>query len=119
VAVKADWHFDIQKLQTEQDEELYDPLTDASYMPPIPPIDLGTPLPQLHEHLKNLIAQEGELDGQGVTCPIKWKPDTTCLACPVAEHRDPHSPKGRLCRIGQEQERVLTVIAAQQADLQP
>lgn len=58
----------------------------------------------------DLLRQEGELFEQGVTCPIKDMTDATCLACPMK--RDHGTPEGKLCRVGQEQERVGTVALA-------
>lgn len=115
MAIKAEWHFGIEAPKAEE----YDPLSDASYMAPIPPIDVTTPEPELHEHLRDLIRQEGALYNEGITCPIKWDSEVTCLACPVSEEKDPESPKGKLCRVGHEEERVLTVLKAQKSELTP
>lgn len=110
MAIAADWH--LTDLPSAERTLEYDPLTDPSYAPPIPPIDLSTPEPQLDEHLKSLLDQEASLFDRGIVCPIKDKPDTTCLACPVSAARDYGDPKGQLCRVGQEEERVTTVMIA-------
>jgi hypothetical protein len=77
--------------------------------------ELGKPIhlraePALNEQLIALVNQEGQLHDRGVTCAIKDRDDTTCLACPVraesvAERLHP------LCQVGVQQERVATELA--------
>jgi hypothetical protein len=116
VGLTADWHHSLTELP-ESVRETYDPLTDPSYSAPLPPIDIKTSEATLHQHLDALLDQEGVLDERGVTCAIKDKPDATCLACPVSSARDYSTPMGQLCRVGQEQERVATVLIAQRHGL--
>lgn len=118
MAIGARWHFDAPSLGTEQ-RSSYDPLTDPVYEAPMPPISLDTSEAKLNDHAKSLLAQEARLFDEGVVCEIKDKPDTTCLACPISCHRDTGNPKGLLCRISQEQERVGTVLVAKRAGLTP
>lgn len=111
MGMTADWH--LQDFDVVDRVQEYDPLTDPAYSPPLPPIDLSTDQGTLREYLGSLLSQEASLFDAGVTCPIKDKDDTTCLACPVSAARDFGIPKGQLCRVGQEQERVATVLVAQ------
>lgn len=117
MGLKADWHQNLSELPSSERQAEYDPLVDPAYAPPLPPIDLSTPEPKLHQHLHTLLEQEGVLFEREVVCEIKDKPDTTCLACPVSSARDYSSPMGQLCRVGQEQERVATVLIAQRHGL--
>lgn len=77
------------------------------------PIDLTGP-PKLNERLVELVGAEGALADRGVTCAIKDRADTTCSACPIA-CVDEIEPIAALCRVGKEQERVLTLLAVHQA----
>lgn len=82
-----------------------------------PPVDLSTPTPVLRERIDELLHREGNLFDCGITCPLKDLPDATCLACPVSradETREEITREGLLCQIGQEQERVLMLLLAQQ-----
>lgn len=80
-------------------------------------IDLSDPADRLRTRLVELVRQEGRLDGTGVGCEIKGRPDTTCLACSLSEAGDGKSRLGMLCRIGREQEVVSTelVVVERQA----
>lgn len=98
-------------------QQEYDPFTDPSYAAPLPPISITTDAATLTAAVDSLFAQEASLFQRGVECPIKDLPDTTCLACPVSAARDFSEPKGQLCRVGQEQERVATVMVAQSRGL--
>lgn len=75
-------------------------------------IDLSDPLGGLRLRLVELLRREGNLDAGGVTCAIKGRTDTCCHACPMSEAHIRDSTLGVLCRLGREQERVLTEIAA-------
>lgn len=111
MGLTADWH--LGDFETVEREQEYDPLIDPTYSAPLPPIDLATPTPQLREHLGSLVNQEASLFNEGVTCAIRDRDESTCLACPVSASNDYSNPMGKLCRVGQEQERVLTVLVAQ------
>jgi hypothetical protein len=115
MGIAADWH--LQDLPTAERTREYDPFSDPAYSAPLPPIDISTGQAQLDEHLTSLLDQEARLFDEGITCPIKDTPDATCLACPVSSARDYADPKGQLCRVGQEEERVLTVMVAKRHDL--
>lgn len=116
VSIGAEWHFEEAAFATVQ-RSGYDPLIDPAYAPPMPPISVETSTAELDAYVLDLLNQEAQLFDEGVTCPIKDLRDTTCLACPVSAARDYSEPLGRLCRIGQEQERVATVLVAKRAGL--
>lgn len=116
--VKADWHLEeLSELPAVTQERPYDPFMDPAYRAPLPPIDLSTPNAQLRQAIDDLLLQEKRLFEEDIRCPIKDHGETTCLACPVSASRDTSDPRGRLCRVGQEQERVSTVWIAQQSSL--
>lgn len=74
------------------------------------PIDLSGE-PHLNRKVLELAERERALFNLGVECPIKDMPDTSCLACPLS-CRDEQVAESGLCKIGQEQERVITRLAA-------
>lgn len=75
-------------------------------------IDLSDRKAILRSRFAELLAREGVLHEKAVTCEIKDLDDTCCSACPVSKARDPKVQLGSLCRIGREQEEVLTELAA-------
>lgn len=74
-------------------------------------IDLRDPHSLLKLRLEELLAREARLFNRSVTCPIKDRPDATCHACPVSHANDPEHDLSTLCRVGREQETVLTELA--------
>lgn len=74
------------------------------------PIDLDTDEPRLVQRVEELVDAERKLYNLGVTCELKYRSGVSCSACPLAT---PFSgtPRGRLCQISREQERVLTLLA--------
>lgn len=116
VSIGAEWHFEEAAFETVQ-RSGYDPLIDPAYAAPMPPISVHTDTAELDSYVLDLLEQEAQLYDDEVTCSIKGLRDTTCLACPVSVARDHSEPKGKLCRVGQEQERVATVLVAQRAGL--
>lgn len=75
-------------------------------------IDLSDRTAVLKSRVGQLLAREGFLDKKGVTCAIKESDETSCHACPVSEAHDLTTNLGALCRIGREQEEVLTELVA-------
>jgi hypothetical protein len=75
-------------------------------------VDLRDPQAADELRLHELLRREGVLFANGVSCPIKDRPDTTCHACPVSRAHDKEAELGALCRVGREQESVLTRLAA-------
>lgn len=74
-------------------------------------IDLRDPKATLDLRLAELVRREGSLFNGGVTCGIKERADSTCHACPLSQAHEERSALGVLCRIGREQEAVLTELA--------
>jgi hypothetical protein len=70
-------------------------------------INLRDPKAALDLRLRELVHREANLDATGITCAIKDRSDTSCHACPVSRAHT-EQPLGVLCRIGREQEAVLT-----------
>lgn len=102
MAVRANWHVD---LDVPEDTEQLEIETVGK------PIDLRGE-PRLNERLAELVAAEAALYERGVTCAVKDRSDTACSACPIRSE-DANDPLAALCRVGSEQERVLTSLAVQ------
>jgi hypothetical protein len=110
VSARANWHtLDLEALVREEGE--LDPFS-APVEELGERIDLGSPSDRLQIRLGQLLEREAALWNQGVTCPIKDKADTACCACPVSRHADFDEPLGMLCRIGRDEEKVCTELAA-------
>lgn len=104
--MKADW-FD-----RPADADGTDPFADA----PLPFgstfVSLDSSPEELDIRIRDLIKREARLFKMGITCDLRDCAESTCLACPVSKLGDPDSPLSALCRIGQEQERVVTMRLA-------
>lgn len=74
-------------------------------------IDLRDPRAALELRIRELMRREANLYESGLTCPIKDRADSTCHCCPVSAARDEEKPLGVLCRLGREEETVLTELA--------
>lgn len=74
-------------------------------------IDLRDPRERLEMRFRELIERESNLFNRGTTCPIKDRSDSCCHACPVSKASDPDDALAVLCRVGREQEAVLTELA--------
>lgn len=74
-------------------------------------IDLSHSTARLQVRLTELVRRESELDNLGVSCDLKQLHDVVCSACPVSEAGNDSSELGSLCRVGREQEMVLTELA--------
>lgn len=72
---------------------------------------LLAPKADLEARLDSLLKWEERYFNNGITCAIKDRPDTSCHACPLYKGDDVDSPYRGLCRVGREQERVLTAMA--------
>lgn len=101
--VKARWHAPV----IEVDES--DPFGDEGAEAPVP-IDLDGEQAVLNQRLVELLEAESRLFDQGVTCEVRGAPGVSCAVCPLSE-ATALSPLSALCRLGAEQERVLTAIA--------
>lgn len=107
MATKANWHTDeLAELAEWSEDPFEQPIEEVGT-----PIDLGDSQARLNVELVELLRRETNLDRVGITCAIKDRADTTCHACPVSEASRNVKPLGALCRLGREQERVLTELA--------
>lgn len=75
------------------------------------PIEVGDEEARLSRALMETMRKEGVYADRGITCAIKDRPDTTCWACPVFKADTTHSLSA-LCRLGREQDRLVTRQAA-------
>lgn len=107
MSVKANWHVELSGLGDDDD-----PFGPAEVVPIErrgKPIDLQE-RPALNQRLVELINAEAELFNAGITCAIRDAQDTCCSACPI-RHTDELDDLTPLCRLGVEQERLLTTLA--------
>lgn len=79
----------------------------------VQPLAFDIPADELMRRLRSLLRREGRLFEMGVTCPIKDSSESSCLACPLSQVGE-DCPKAGLCETGCEQERVQTMMLAQQ-----
>lgn len=107
MGVKADWHEDAETVAPGVDPFS---LASSPAMMSAPAID--TDSQKLFDRLTVLVRHESILFNKGVTCGVKDRPDTCCSACPLNESNG-DSDRSFLCRVGVEQEQVITLIAAQ------
>jgi hypothetical protein len=108
MAVKADWH----EGSVVEDGPVSDPFALASSgAMTFAPLGLDCSLPDLRTRIKKLLDRERFLFDMGIVCPIKDRCDTSCLACPLNSANNPDSQRGRLCKIGVEQEQAETLHA--------
>lgn len=103
--VKARWHVDLDALGSGVPDLWAETVEETGL-----PIDLVGSFAKLNEELMALVKREERLYGQGVTCAIKDREDTTCWACPLFRG-GMEDPLGYLCTVGREQERVSTRMA--------
>jgi len=105
-SVKADWFVGDF---TSEDEP--DPFSETA-------ADLGTPIDLedeeavLEARLRRLLRREGNLLDSGISCSIKSSAHTCCHACPISKAQSRQDAIGALCRLGREQEQVLTSLMA-------
>lgn len=74
-------------------------------------IDLREPGAALNLRLRELLYREARLYERSITCAIKDSAESTCHACPMSEAHNVSTSLGALCRLGREQEVVLTELA--------
>jgi hypothetical protein len=108
MAIRADWHEGV----AAEDGPQIDPFASASSLAMThAPLSIDFTTDQLRERIVKLFKREKYLfDRMGLSCPIKDRCDTTCLACPLNE-ANTETVKGRLCRTGVEQEQAETLLA--------
>lgn len=108
MAVRADWHEDAETVAPPG----VDPFSVASSTPMMTTLPIDTDSQKLFDRLRALVRHESALFNKGVTCEIKDKHETCCSACPL-NHADGEGDSSFLCRVGVEQEQVITLLAAQ------
>jgi hypothetical protein len=117
VGTKADWHV--------ADLDLDDPLGDVPDPFAVPieevgdPIDLRDKTTRLSIRMGELLGRERALFDKGVTCPVRDASDSSCLACPLSQAKNPHHRLSGLCRTGREMERVLTELRIENLKFDP
>lgn len=101
MSVKAEWF--VPDLASGEEDPFADEPAEVSAVGVR--IDLRDDPDELFARLRDLLEQESYLYNQGVRCAVKAKADTSCHACPF------RGRYGQLCRVGTEQEEVLTRMA--------
>lgn len=110
MAVRADWHEDAVVAVSAPGSSPFD-LASSVAMRDLP-LSLDLTVEQLGDKIRALFKREKFLfDRMGLSCPVKDKCDTTCLACPLNEANDPESRKGSLCKVGMAQDQAETLLA--------
>jgi hypothetical protein len=79
------------------------------------PVDLDTDETELFRLLGLTHKSQNRMFGDGIDCPIRWNPETSCLACPLSEADNPSSSKCQLCRTSTQEEHLETVLVAKQS----
>jgi hypothetical protein len=106
VGAKANWFVDAVAGLDDQPDPFAAPIEEVGER-----IDLLDPKATLSLRLTELLGREASLDRHGIVCPIKDRADSTCHACPVSKASDPTADLSTLCRVGREQETVMTELA--------
>lgn len=93
-----------------------DPFADEELLIPNvgTPIDLSGGEASLDARLAETLHVEASLFNEGVTCKVKDHQGTSCFACPIYQGDDLASRHGTLCRLGREQQQILTHLAVRQ-----
>jgi hypothetical protein len=108
VSTRANWHTaDLADLDEEIDPFSV-PVEEVGLR-----IDLLDEIGRLQARLATLLDQETNLLHCGIRCDIKDRENTCCHACPVSKAGLSDDPLSALCRLGREQERVVTGLAVQ------
>lgn len=107
--VRATWHS--VTLAVDDTDPFADdtPIEEAVHVPTVGlPIDPNATKESLDARLAETLRYESKLADEGASCNIKWDSNSTCFACPL--FLDDDSPQGRLCRLGREQDSLLTLL---------
>lgn len=97
---KANWHNDI--IVDDDDSDPFEVHERGL------PIEIGDEEARVSRAMVQTLEREGRLADHGVTCAIKDQPNTTCWACPVYKPPSSKHPISVLCRLGREQDRLVT-----------
>lgn len=106
MATRANWHTaDLADLQEEVDPFSV-PIEEVGQR-----IDLRDETGRLEARLATLLDQETNLLHCGIRCDVKDRENTCCHACSISKAGLSDDPISVLCRLGREQERVITDLA--------
>lgn len=106
MATRANWHTaDLADIDEEVDPFSV-PIEEVGQV-----IDLRGQTGRLEARLATLLDQETNLLNCGIQCEIKDRENTCCHACPISKAGLSDDPLSALCRLGREQERVVTDLA--------
>jgi hypothetical protein len=115
MGVRAKWH--TATVAVDDTDPFADDTTieQAVHVPTVGlPIDLHAPEQAYHARLSESLRYEARLYAEGTSCDIKLHDDMTCFACPLYEGDQGDSPKAKLCRLGREQDTLVTLIRVRQ-----
>jgi hypothetical protein len=104
---QANWHVEAVADLDDEPDPFAVPIEEVGKR-----IDLSDARGLLELRIVELVMREGICEQQGITCALKLHSDTCCHACPVSQAHNSEDPLSILCRIGREQEKVLTEMAA-------
>lgn len=92
------------------------PIERAVHVPSVGlPIDVNAPVATLEARLAESLRFEAQLADRGALCDIKQHEWSTCFACPLYEG-DGDGDAAKLCRLGREQDTILTLLAVRRHD---
>jgi hypothetical protein len=113
----ADWH--LGDLDDLSDFNLGDPMEQIRQLQSEGTlVDLNRSAPDVSADLQRSILKEGRMSSQaGIECDLKWEPghylmggsETSCRTCPFFTE-NPERPLSVLCRIGREQEDLVSEL---------
>lgn len=115
MTVRAVWH--TAAVAVDDSDPFADdvPVEEAVHVPTVGlPVDVNASRESYQARLSETLRYEARLFSEGATCEIKLHDDTTCFACPLYEGEQGDTPKARLCRLGREQDTLITMIRVRQ-----
>jgi hypothetical protein len=115
VSVRATWH--TATVAVDDSDPFADDVSieEAIHVPTVGlPIDTHASQESHQARLGETLRVEARLFTQGANCEIKLHDDTTCFACPLYEGDQGNTPKAQLCRLGREQDTLITLIRVRQ-----
>lgn len=112
MSVRASWHTATVEIDDSDPFADDTPLEEAVHVPTVGlPIDVNASKASLDARLADTLRAEARLAGRGATCEIKWSSASTCFACPLYAGAEGEDAMARLCRLGREQDSLLTLLA--------
>lgn len=115
MTVRAIWH--TATVAVDDTDPFADdtPIEEVVHVPTVGlPIDIHASKESYHARLSETLRVEARLFNEGVSCEIKHHDDSTCFACPLYEGDRGDTPKAKLCRLGREQDTLITLIRVRQ-----